>query len=179
MNTAPATTRPDAVAVRARVRSAWLDLERRVANPAVTAILRSPAHSLVSRRLCVLGYEGRRTGRYYETPVLYRETDDGVVLLTPMGVTNWWRNFEGGHPASVLLRGEWRDGTGEVVTDDAVALAHLRFLLDPVRRLSRLLLGGPLPGEKRLQRAVTAVALVWVTLEARTEPKNRTVERLT
>lgn len=142
-----------------------MTLERRAANPIVAAILRSPLHFLLSRRLLLLAYEGKRSGRYYDTPVLYREAGSQLVLFTPAEGTNWWKNFREGHPTSVLLRGGWHDGVGEVVTDEDAALEHLHWLLDPALRLSRLLLGHPLPSEKRLQRAATAVVLVRVTLE--------------
>lgn len=153
------------MSLRGRLVARWMALERRVANPAVAAILRSPLHSLLSWRLLLLAYEGTRSGRYYETPVLYRERDGRVVLVTPGAATNWWRNFEGGHPVSILLRGEWRDGVGEVVIDEDAALEHLRWLVAPVRRASRVVLGRSLPSDDWLQQAAAAVVLVVLTLE--------------
>ena len=41
-------------------------------NPLSRALLRSPLHGLMSRHVIVLCFEGRRTGKRYETPVAYR-----------------------------------------------------------------------------------------------------------
>jgi len=43
-------------------RRAVMWIERRVVNPLVERILRSPAHRLLSWRLALLGYEGRVSG---------------------------------------------------------------------------------------------------------------------
>ena len=145
----------------------WLELEDRLANPIVTRVLRSPLHGLLSRRLLLLGYEGRRSGQYYETPVLYRETDDGIVVLTPTTHTTWWRNFEDGHPASVLLRGRWRDGVGTVVTDADAVTTQLCWLFGSIRRLTQRLVGRALPETNRLRRLGTDLVLVRIRLEGR------------
>lgn len=81
-------------------------IESRIANPLVAGVLRSRFHPLLSRWFLLLSYEGRRSGRHYTTPTLYRQTSDGVVLFTPADSTNWWRNFRDGHPLSVLVRGQ-------------------------------------------------------------------------
>lgn len=106
--------------------------ERRVANPAVAAVLRSPAHPLLSGRLLLLSYVGRRSGRRYTTPAMYRDRPDGVDLFTPADATAWWRNFRGGHPADVLVRGAWRAGRGEVVPGEAAVAEHLRWMVGPL-----------------------------------------------
>lgn len=147
----------------------WLGLEERIANPLVTAVLRSPCNFLVSRRLLLLAYEGRRSGRYYETPVVYRERGDYILLVTPAAQTTWWRNFEDGHPASLLVRGVWRDGIGTVVTDDEAVTDHLRWLLTPIRRVSRWLVGRELPGESRLRSLGSRAVLVRVDLETQSD----------
>ncbi|MFC6726928.1 hypothetical protein ACFQE1_21625, partial [Halobium palmae] len=92
-------------------------IESHVVSPLVTLALASRCHALLSRRLLLLSYEGRRSGRRFTTPTLYRpldgrseEGDDdgdpshasGVALFTPAAETNWWKNFRGGHPCRVL-----------------------------------------------------------------------------
>ncbi|WIV66039.1 nitroreductase/quinone reductase family protein [Natrialbaceae archaeon AArc-T1-2] len=151
--------------IRDRFIAVALALEARVANPIVAAVLRSSFHPLLSRWLLVLSYEGRRSGRRYTTPVLYREVDDELYLVTPAAYTTWWRNFGGGHPATVLYRGRWRRGVGSLVTDADAVIAHLRWLFAPVRRLSRTFLGRSRPGEDRLRRIGSGLVLVVVDLE--------------
>lgn len=90
----------------------------RVANPFVRAVLRSPAHPLLSGSLVLLEYEGRRTGRRFRIPVM--AAADGprtIALAARPGSKQWWRTFR--HPAGarLLARGSWRDVTGEVLAD--------------------------------------------------------------
>ena len=47
------------------------------------AILRSPAHGVLSRSLAVLEYEGRRSGRTFAIPLRYAETAGGRGLGPP------------------------------------------------------------------------------------------------
>lgn len=151
------------MSVRRRLATIPRRLESQVANPLVAAILRSRFHPLLSRWLLLLAHEGRRSGRHYTTPILYRRTPDGVVLVTPAGATNWWRNFRGGHPVSVRLQGEWHGGEGEVVSDEEAILEHFRWLVGPIRRLERLL-GRAVPSEAWLERAAQGFVLVRVNL---------------
>lgn len=125
--------------LRSRATSLLLGAESRVANPLVARVLRSSLHPLLSQWLLLLSYEGRRSGRRYTTPTLYRRTAAGVTLFTPAGATNRWRNFRGGHPISMLVRGTWHRGEGEVVTDDDAVLEHLRWLTGPLRPIANSL----------------------------------------
>jgi len=138
--------------------------ESRLANPVVAAVLRSSLHPLLSRWLLLFSYEGRRSGHRYTTPAMYRRTDRGAVLFTPAEATTWWRNFRGGHPVEVLVRGEWHHGEGEVVTDEDAVVDHLRWLTAPLRRLSRLV-GRTVPSETQLREAAPSYVLVRVTFE--------------
>jgi hypothetical protein len=79
----------------------------RLANPFVRAVLGSRAHRLLSGRLLVLGYRGRRSGRTFRIPVRYAELGDErvVVVATWPERKLWWRSFDGGADAAVTLRG--------------------------------------------------------------------------
>ena len=74
-------------------------------NPLARALLRSPLHGLMSRHVIVLCFEGRRTGKRYETPVAYRRADDGALEALTSVHGAWWRNLESGAPATVVHRG--------------------------------------------------------------------------
>jgi hypothetical protein len=89
----------------------------RIANPLVRAILGSRAHPLLSGRLLVLAYRGRRSGQSFAIPLLYAETAGGdVVVLALRPDKLWWRSFRDATSASITLRGANLPVTG-VVTD--------------------------------------------------------------
>ena len=71
-------------------------------NPLARALLRSPLHGLMSRHVIVLCFEGRRTGKRYETPVAYRRADDGALEALTSVHGAWWRNLEPGALATVV-----------------------------------------------------------------------------
>ncbi|MFG1603890.1 hypothetical protein [Actinoplanes sp. NPDC049265] len=63
----------------------------------------SPA---LRRRLTVVSYTGRRSGRTFSTPVAYRLVEGGAVIEVSLPERKtWWRNFTGdGGPITVLER---------------------------------------------------------------------------
>ena len=90
-------------------------------NPVARFLLATPLHSLMSGRLMLLSFTGRRTGRSYTTPVSYVRIGDS--LLVPGGGA-WWRNLEGTSQTQVCLRGVWSAVTPEVITEP-IAVAEL------------------------------------------------------
>ena len=69
-------------------------LRNRVVNPAVRALGRSKAYRLLGSHLVLLGYNGRRTGRAYELPVMAAPSGaDLVVVAGQQDAKTWWRNF--------------------------------------------------------------------------------------
>ena len=95
-------------------------------NPALKAVLRSPLHSPISRRLVVLSFQGRKSGKWYSTPVGYTEAD-GTVLITTEAP--WWKNLRGGATVRLRLRGQERTGTAQVITDLPAMQAAYRVML--------------------------------------------------
>lgn len=96
-------------------------------NRLMTFVLRSPLHGLVSSKIALITFTGRRSGKSYTTPVSYMQSGDEVTVFTH---SRWWKNFLGGAPIRLLLRGREVAGTAEPVEDkDAIAAAlasHLR-----------------------------------------------------
>ena len=88
----------------------------RLINSVVGSILRSPLHRLLSGRLELLTFYGRKSGRRYTTPVGYAQTSGTLLVDTE---SPWWRNLRGGVRVGVRLRGRDRGGTAEVITDEA------------------------------------------------------------
>jgi hypothetical protein len=78
----------------------------RPANPVVRAVLRSPAHALLSDRLAILSYVGHRSGVEFQIPVRYAETRDRafVAIAVRPGRKLWWRSFADSRKAALLVR---------------------------------------------------------------------------
>jgi hypothetical protein len=80
----------------------------RVVNPALRAILRSPAHRLASGRVALVTYTGRKSGREYTIVTYYRDKGDEVTIGVGWPDRKvWWRNLTGdGGPVRLVIRGE-------------------------------------------------------------------------
>jgi len=64
------------------------------------------------RRLTIVSYTGRRSGRRFSTPVAFKRSGD-VATITVMlaSAKKWWRNFTGdGGPLTLELDGRERTG---------------------------------------------------------------------
>ncbi len=85
----------------------------RFSNPVTKFLLAGRMHALVSSRLILVTFTGRRTGRRYTTPVSY--VLEGSDLLVPGG-GGWWKNLSSG-PVRVRLQGSWRPVDPAVVQD--------------------------------------------------------------
>jgi hypothetical protein len=79
----------------------------------------------------LVSYIGPKSGLRYTFPVVYAETDTGLVTVTPKSETTWWQNFRAPMDCYVWYRGEPRPATGEVVSGEdstdllaEYALAH-------------------------------------------------------
>jgi hypothetical protein len=122
-----------------------------VVDPVVRAVLRSPAHRLLSGGVLELRYTGRRSGRGYALPVVYATAgDDLVVLVGQHESKTWWRNFgPDPRPVSIRLRGTEVPCTArrpDVGTADHVRAAHAyaeRFPRVPTDPAAPLLLLTP------------------------------------
>jgi hypothetical protein len=88
----------------------------RVANPTMTALLRSPLHGLLSKSLMLLIYEGRKSGKRFIIPVGYVRHNDRIYVFTHSA---WYKNFIGGAPMAMRRRGELVRGTATVIDDPA------------------------------------------------------------
>ena len=91
-----------------------------ILNPMMKGLLKSPLHGVVSSRIMIIGFEGRKSGKHYATPVSYVQEQDEVYCFTH---SQWWRNLIGGAPVELHLRGEKRQGTAhpEAEDDDLIA----------------------------------------------------------
>jgi hypothetical protein len=102
----------------------------RAINPLVRLLIRSPLHRLASRRLALINYTGRRSGRRYTIPVGYqngRSSGDDHRRSPDHKV--WWRSLTGtGAPVELIVRGRRR--TGHAVATRTGDQALVRVALD-------------------------------------------------
>lgn len=116
METAPAQ-------VRRRQAFWWV---RTLFNPLAKTMLRSPLHGEMSRRLLLITFSGRKSGKQYTTPISYVQHGDTLLL----GVGGpWWKNLRGGVPVWVRLRGNTYVGCAEAWTDEAAMTRAYRTIL--------------------------------------------------
>jgi F420H(2)-dependent quinone reductase len=99
---------------------------RTILNPLAKVILRSPLHGIMSRRLMLITFTGRRSGKQYTTPISY--VQQGNTLLLGVGGP-WWKNLRGGVPVQVRLCGKTYTGRAEAWTDEASMSKAYRTIL--------------------------------------------------
>ena len=71
-------------------------------NSVVTGLRSAPlSRQLLSRRVTVVTYTGRRSGRIVSTPVGYQRTGDTITIAVGLlERKTWWRNFNVAHRPS-------------------------------------------------------------------------------
>jgi hypothetical protein len=98
-------------------------------NPLVRWLMRSPLHRLASRRVALISYTGRRSGRRFTIPVGYEM--EGLEVTITVGSPErkvWWRSLTGtGAPVELVIRGRLR--TGHAVATRAGDKALVRVAL--------------------------------------------------
>ncbi len=129
----------------------------RVANPVVRAVLRSPAHRVLSGSLAVLEYEGRSTGTRYAIPVVFAKDGGRVVALAAYPERKqWWRTFREAAPATLVVKGERRAVQGRLLAG-AERRAALRAYLAARPRTAAPLRARGAPTDSQLDAVPAAV----------------------
>jgi len=101
-------------------------LVQHLINSLVTTILRSPWHGMRSHRLLLITFTGRKSGKEFTTPMRYVQEGETLRMMV---VYPWWKNLVGGATVRVLLRGQMRTGTAEVLPEEdgeVVVKVHLK-----------------------------------------------------
>ncbi|MBT4520294.1 MAG: nitroreductase family deazaflavin-dependent oxidoreductase [Halieaceae bacterium] len=90
-------------------------------NKAITWMLRSPLHGLVSKDMMLITVSGRKTGKQYTIPVSYARDGD-LVICSADRSRGWWKNVRSGETVTMQLRGKKVPGRATVIADDKEAL---------------------------------------------------------
>ena len=93
-------------------------LVRTLINSLVTTVLRSPWHGMMSPRLLLLTFTGRKSGKEYTTPMRYAREGETLRLKVPIQYS-WWKNLRERPAVRVLLRGQMRTGRAEIFSVEA------------------------------------------------------------
>jgi deazaflavin-dependent oxidoreductase (nitroreductase family) len=125
----------------------------RLVNVPMRWVLGLPFPTPASRRLMLVHFTGRKTGRAYRQPVSY--VTDGGGLLTPGG-GNWTRNLLEGAPVRIRLRGRDSQARPEFIRDPGEIERLLGMMLTVNPRLARFV---PFVGrDGQIDRAGLSVA---------------------
>jgi hypothetical protein len=110
-------------------------LVNRAINPLVRAVLRSPAHGLLSGHLALITVTGRRSGHTFTFPVGYHMQGERVTIGVDWPERKrWWRNLRDGAPVELWLRGVRRTGSARARGDEHTGVTvdvELDGALDP------------------------------------------------
>jgi hypothetical protein len=90
-------------------------------NAPVAALARSPRFGrLLNSSIAMLSYTGRRCGRRFSIPVVYRRSGDEVFIdVNVPDAKTWWRNFLGdGGPLTLGLDETEHAGHAVATRDD-------------------------------------------------------------
>jgi hypothetical protein len=88
----------------------------RLGNVIVRAVLRSPAHRLLSGSMMIICLRGRRTGQTREVPVIYARLGSRLwVYCQRAERKSWWRNLRVPQPVTIWLRGRAHAAVGQAI----------------------------------------------------------------
>jgi hypothetical protein len=141
-------------------------------NRFIIWLVGSPFHKLISDSFVVLKYKGRRSGKLHAVPVNYVIVNDSGgrrrLWITSKQERVWWRNFIGGHEATLMLQGKAvrselfaQVGQGEVAAGLA---AYLGSNSRAARYFNVRLDDHGLPNEDDLRRAAGDRVVIYADL---------------
>lgn len=88
------------------------------ANKVLLPLLRSPAGARVGRKLAVIEYDGRRSGKSHELVTGYRREGHTVhIRVAQADDKTWWRNFSTPRAMRLRLAGEDHRGTAHATRE--------------------------------------------------------------
>jgi hypothetical protein len=137
-----------------------------IVNPVISALLRSPLHTLLSRLMFTITFTGRKSGRPFTIPVVYSRQGKTLFVLAN---GPWWRNFPGGTPITVWPEGSQRCGHATATDEPAELLPFLQRRLAKIGGITYALALNDLgptqePTDNELLHAARGSALVKIEL---------------
>lgn len=139
----------------------------RLLNPVMKSILKSPFHSMVSNKILIFTFKGRKTGSEYSTPVSYCQENGTIICFTHAG---WWQNLVGNAQVRVWIRGQERRGIATPYAEDQdkkiIGLGKLLAAVPSDARFYHIVLDdqGNI-NQEDLKRAAETATMIEVRLE--------------
>jgi hypothetical protein len=141
----------------------------RIVSLLIGAILRSPMHGLLSRKLMLLTVIGRHTGRRFTFPVEYVSDGRHVTVVAGAAASKiWWLNLTRTSPVVVRIRGRDRNGIARPLGADKAGLLEGSPIRSPGTARA-----APNPGARRQASPHLATRPVVTDLTVDGEPRRR------
>jgi deazaflavin-dependent oxidoreductase (nitroreductase family) len=137
-----------------------------IVNRTMKFMLRSPLHSIVDKKILLITFTGRKSGKTYTTPVSYSQAGDQVVIFTH---ADWWRNLRGDAPVTLRIRGQELPGLAELIAEDKQAVAaglaeHLRKVRSDAKYYSVTFDDNGNPRSEEVEKAAQSAVMIRVRL---------------
>lgn len=99
-------------------------------NASMKLALRTPGlQSVMGKKLALISFTGRKSGKAYTTPVTYYRAGPTVTILTKR-FRAWWKNFQTAAPVTLRLAGKNVTGQATALTDEAALIARVTTFLE-------------------------------------------------
>ncbi len=86
----------------------------KILNPLMKLILNTPLYGGLGKRVMILSFTGRKSGKRYSTPVAYVWEGERVIVVT---YSPWRNNFKEPAPVQMRIQGKSVSGTAVLVND--------------------------------------------------------------
>lgn len=131
-------------------------------NSIMSGILRSPFHSMVSDKILLITFTGRKSGKQYSTPVSYTRRNGELLVFTH---GKWWQNLRGGAVVKVRVQGKELNGHATPVDTDIVAIAaglseHLRHAPGDAKFYNVTIGDEGVPNPEEIERAARDTVMI-------------------
>ena len=87
-----------------------------ISNLLTKMILQSPFHILIDKKMALIEFTSRRSGRSARQPIHYFRRDNIIQSLCEKG-KDWWKNIKSGAPVKLVLNGKKYQGWAEVIEE--------------------------------------------------------------
>ena len=137
-----------------------------IVNRTMKFVLRSPMHGIVDKKILLITFTGRKSGKTYTTPVSYSQSGDQVVVFTH---ADWWKNLRNGASVSLHIRGRDLEGLAEPIAEDKQAITaglitHLRKVRSDARYYAVTFDDQGNPRSEEVEKAAQMVVMIPIRL---------------
>jgi deazaflavin-dependent oxidoreductase (nitroreductase family) len=137
-----------------------------IVNRTMKFVLRSPMHGIVDKKILLITFTGRKSGKTYTTPVSYSQAGDQVTIFTH---ADWWKNLRDDVPVSLRIRGRDLQGLAEPIAGDKQAVAaglaeHLRKVRSDAKYYEVTFDAEGNPRSEEVEKAAQLAVMIRITL---------------